>query len=88
MIDNSTQKKAPCTKKKTHGRFYRLRSFVPDDLDVKNPKESDQKDRERPEKKIPAHSCYAKVGYLVKDIVEGVDDLIVHGHLIMKMRPS
>jgi hypothetical protein len=43
LIDNSTQKKAHCTKKKTHGGFYRFRSFVQDALDVKNPKEIKKK---------------------------------------------
>jgi hypothetical protein len=35
LAGNSTQKKAHSTKKKAHEAFYRFRSFVLDDEDVK-----------------------------------------------------
>jgi len=68
LIDNSTQKKAHCTKKKTHGGFYRFRSFVQDALDVKNPKEIKKKKEEAQKGKcLPA--LRPQGGHLVKDIM-------------------
>ena len=83
LTDNSKQKKAHCTKKKTHEAFQVLRSFVPDDLEVPNANELIQK-RTIAEGKCRPPSRFEE-GHLVKYIVDRVDDPVVYRNLIMQM---
>ena len=85
LAGNSTQKKAHSTKKKTHEALYRFRSFVLDDVDGKK-SERIRSRKERPDKENDCPLLGHKTEYLIKDIVEGVDNLIIHRNLIMKMR--
>jgi hypothetical protein len=76
------QKKAHCSKKKTHEAFQVLRSFVPEDLESKTGGIiSSEKQHLYREKAWPCSPF--EEGLLVENIMNGVNDLIINGDLIM-----
>ena len=82
LTDNSIQKKAHCSKKKTHEAFQALRSFVPEDLESKTGGRISSEKWHQYREKAWLGSPFEE-GLLVENIMNGVNDLIINGDLIM-----